>query len=110
MQPYPVLAQLQGSWQCTDLDLSFNIVDSNILNILENGVVQEPAQLKLQWNNHLSTWQINIPFFTAHDAYIKCINATAFEVLNLSILVTDPNFQLNIDLSDRNRVFRFTRT
>ena len=66
--------------------------------------------LKLQWSNNLMTWQINIPFFTAHDAFIKCINATNFEVLNLSILVTDPNFKLDIDLSHRNRVFRFNRT
>lgn len=107
MEPYQVLSDLQGKWKSDTGDLSFEIAGTDIVNI--EGADQDTAQLKLQWNDNLTTWQINIPFFEAHDAYIKSINGSFFEVLNLTILVTDPNFDLGIDISERNRVFRFDR-
>jgi len=109
MEPYPVLAQLQGSWLCSDVDLSFVIADWKICHIIQDGVEQEQMDLKLQWADNLGTWQINIPFFHSHDAYIKCINASNFEVLNLSIMVTDANFNPGFNLNERNRVFHFRR-
>lgn len=107
MEQYQLESQLQGKWKCHDMDLCFEIEGNNIINI--SGADLDTSVLKLKWAENLSTWQINIPFFEAHDAYIKFINDSYFEVLNLTILVTDPNFDLGIDISHRNRVFRFDR-
>ncbi len=107
MEKYHVESLLQGKWKSDDSDLSFEINGNDIINIFGHDL--DASGLKLQWVENLTTWQVNIPFFEAHDGFIKAINDSYFEVLNLTILVTDPNFELGIDISDRNRVFRFNR-
>jgi len=107
MEQYQVESLLQGKWESDDGNLSFEIAGNDIINI--SGHDLDASVLKLKWVDNLTTWQINIPFFEAHDAYIKSIHEAYFEVLNLTILVTDPNFDIGIDISPRNRVFRFNR-
>jgi hypothetical protein len=107
MEQYQVENLLQGKWESDESDLYFEIAGNEIINI--SGHDLDASILKLKWAENLTTWQINIPFFEAHDGYIKSVNEHYFEVLNLTILVTDPNFDIGIDISHRNRVFRFNR-